>query len=234
MVQDLSQQAPGGRSVGPRQAVAGVMPPQLSEALVREVWPTVGHGQSAMANLGKRLIRTGLPTPTSATWWSAVANLGKRLIRTVFLAPLGWALLTVVRVQPAAANLGKRLIRTVFLAPLGWGLLAPLFLAKFAPVVCQRYTLTNRRLMVQRGWKPAPRDEVPLEQIDEVRLDPASYDAFYHSGTLEVVSGGKVALRLTGVPEPEGFRQAIVNAVHAWVPAKAKGPFLPASAPVKD
>jgi hypothetical protein len=179
MVQDLSQQARGKGPAGPRQAVAGLMPPQLGEALIREVWPTVVHA------------------------------------------------------QPAVAGLAKRLIRSVFLAPLGWLVQAPLFLKKFAPMICERYTLTNQRLMVQRGWKPAPHQQVPLEQIDDVRDDPAAYDPFYHCGTLEVISGDKVVLRLTGVPEPEGFRHAILNAVRAWVPGKAKGPFLPASAEVK-
>jgi hypothetical protein len=42
-----------------------------------------------------------------------------------------------------------------------------------------------------------------------------------------------VALKLAGVPEPEGFRHAVVNAVKAWVPGKATGPFIPASAPSK-
>ena len=57
-----------------------------------------------------------------------------------------------------------------------------------------------------------------------------SYDIFYRSGDLQVLSGGKEVLKLTGVPEPESFRHAIVNAVKAWVPEKANGPFIPASA----
>jgi hypothetical protein len=178
MVHDLSQQVepnPNSKPAGPRQAVAGLMPPELGEGMIREAFPTV------------------LDTP----------GLGK---------------------------LGQRLIRTVFLAPLGWLLLAPLFGKKLLPFVSKRYTLTNRRLMVRRGLKPTPREEVKLEEIDDVRLDPASHDTFFHSGTLEVISGGQVKMRLTGVPEPEGFRQAILNAVKAWVPGKAKGPFQPASA----
>ena len=55
-------------------------------------------------------------------------------------------------------------------------------------------------------------------------------EVVYLSGTLEVLSKGQVALTLPGVPEPEGFRHAVVNAVKAWVPGKATGPFQPASA----
>jgi hypothetical protein len=176
MVQDLSQQVEASASGqgGPRQAVAGLMPPQLGEARIREAFPAVQGGLAA---------------------------------------------------------LGQKLVRTVFLAPLGWALLAPLFALKFAPLVCRRYTLTNRRLMVQRGLKPTPVQEVKLAEIDDVRFDPASHDPFYHTGTLEVISGGKVVLTLPAVPEPEGFRHAILNAVLAWAPEKAKGvPFQAASA----
>jgi hypothetical protein len=178
MVHDLSQQVQpnaNSKTTGPRQAVAGLMPPELGEGMIREVFPTV------------------LDTP----------GLGK---------------------------LAQGLVRTVFLAPLGWMILAPLYFKKILPFLSKRYTLTNRRLMIRRGLKPKMRQEVKLEEIDDVRLDPASHDGFYHSGTLEVLSGGQVKMRLTGVPEPEGFRQAILNAVKAWVPGKAKGPFQPASA----
>jgi hypothetical protein len=182
MVHDLSQDigsAVNGQQT-PRQAVAGLMPPQLSEAMIREVWPTIMDG------------------------------------------------------SPAIAALGSKLIKTVFLAPLGWMLNGLLFGKKFMPFVCKRYTLTNRRLMVRRGLRPASVHEVALKDIDDVRLDANSYDAFYRSGNLDVVSGGNVVLKLTGVPEPESFRHAIINAVKAWGgPDKLKGPFLPASAPVK-
>jgi hypothetical protein len=182
MVQDLSQQLdvpPGANNeagAAPRQAVTGVMPPQLGEAMIREAWPTVLEAQSGVARLAHTLIKT------------------------------------------------------VVLAPLGWLLLLPLFGKRLLPFLSKRYTLTNRRLMVQRGLRPKPAQEIALADIDEVRLVPDSFDRFYLSGTLEVLSKGQVALTLPGVPEPEGFRHAVVNAVKAWVPAKATGPFQPASA----
>jgi hypothetical protein len=186
MVQDLSQQVDSKSAAGSnsqptvhRQAVAGLMPPELGEAMIREAFPAV-------------------------------------------VDRMGWL-----------ARAGKGLVRTVFAAPFGFALLAIPFLLKFAPFICKRYTLTNKRLMVRRGWKPKPRQEIPLADIDEVRYDPTSADSYFRSGTLEVLGKGEVRLRLTNVPEPEGFRQAVLNAVKAWVPEKAKGPFLPASAPVK-
>jgi hypothetical protein len=136
---------------------------------------------------------------------------------------------TVVGVNAGAALLAKKLMQTFVLAPLGFLVLGPIFALKFAPFVCKRYTLTNRRLMIQRGLKPAPAQEVALADIDEVRCDPNAVDPFYLSGTLEIVSNNHVVMTLPGVPEPEGFRQAVINAVKAWVPSKATGPFQAAS-----
>ncbi len=97
MVHDLSQDVAtaANNRAAPRQAVAGLMPPQLAEAMIREVWPTI------------RTISAG------------VAGLSAKLMQSVFLAPLGWMLNIL------------------------------LFGRKFAPFLCQRYTLTNRRLMIQ-------------------------------------------------------------------------------------
>lgn len=138
---------------------------------------------------------------------------------------------TMIGVVPGLAGLGRRLIQTYFLAPVGILLLAPGFLLKFGPFVCRRYTLTNRRLMIQQGWKPAVVKQVPLADIDDVRISTNGVDPFYVSGTLEIVSKEQVVMSLFGVPEPEGFRQAIMNAVYAWVPQKAdQQPFQAASA----
>ena len=137
---------------------------------------------------------------------------------------------TVLGIAPGLATLARKLVQSVVLLPVGLLLLAPLFAKKFGPFVCRRYTLTNRRLMVQVGLKPTMVLEVPLSAIDEVRIDAAGVDPYYVAGTLEVISKGQVVLTLPGTPEPEGFRQAILNAVTAWVPGKEAGPFQAASA----
>ena len=125
---------------------------------------------------------------------------------------------TVSGINAGLAALAKKLMQTYLLAPVGFLLLLPLFLLKFAPFLCRRYTLTNRRIMIQRGLKPTPTHQVALVDIDEVRFDPNEVDAFYVSGTLTIVSKGQVVLTLPGVPEPEGFRQTIVSARNAWTP----------------
>ena len=136
---------------------------------------------------------------------------------------------TVVGLSAGAAMLAKKLMQSLVLAPLGFLVLAPIFALKFAPFLCKRYTLTNRRLMIQRGIKPSSVQEIALIDIDEVRSNDAAVDPFYVSGTLEIVSNGQVVMTLPGVPEPEGFRHAILDSVKAWVPSKATGPFQSAS-----
>ena len=147
-----------------KQPVTGVTPPQLSEALIRETWPSV-----------------------AAT--------------------------------PGLSGLAATLMKSIFLAPLGWLLLAPLFAKKLSPFICRRYTLTNRRLMIRRGLKPMPVEEVALADVDEVRL--TNLNTFYRCGDLEVVSKGQAKLTLAAVPEPDSFRAAVINACSAWVPGKA-------------
>jgi hypothetical protein len=132
--------------------------------------------------------------------------------------------------KPAIANLGRTLTSTIVLAPLAWLLMASVYFGKLLPFVGRRYTLTNRRLMIRKGWKGAVAKEVVLAGIDDVRVELDANSDFFRAGNLHILSGGQVMLTLAGVPEPEGFRHAILNACNAWVPNRARGPFIAASA----
>jgi hypothetical protein len=126
-----------------------------------------------------------------------------------------------VQAYPAVAHLGRRLMLTIVLAPLSWLLMAPFYFLKILPFLATRYTLTNRRLMIMRGLRPVPSQEVPLADIDEVKIVTDGNSPFFRAANLEIVSGGKVVMTLRGVPGPEAYRQAILNACLAWVPGKA-------------
>ena len=145
------------------QAITGVVPPQVEEALIRDAWPSV----------------------------------------TLF---------------PGPAALGKQFMLTYFLAPLGWFLLLPFYFLKVMPPFGRRYRLTNRRLMVCKGPQATPSEQIELSRIDDVRLPEESYDRFYRAGTLEIISGGQVAMRLTACSFPDAFRIAILSACQAWAP----------------
>jgi len=137
-----------------------------------------------------------------------------------------------VAASPAIAGLGQALTRTIILAPLAWMIMAIAYFGKVLPFIARRYTLTNRRLMIRRGWKAKPTQEVPLADIDEVRVQTNVNSNFFRAGTIEIISNGQVRLIMPGVPEPDSFRQAILNACAAWVPGKSKAlfPFIAASA----
>jgi hypothetical protein len=137
-----------------------------------------------------------------------------------------------VAASPAIAGLGQALTRTIILAPLAWMIMAIAYFGKVLPILARRYTLTNRRLMIRRGWKAKVAQEIPLAEIDEVRLQKDINSNFFRAGTLEIVSNGQIKMILPGVPEPDSFKQAILNACAAWVPGRAKVlfPFVAASA----
>jgi Bacterial PH domain len=132
--------------------------------------------------------------------------------------------------SPGMASLGRVLTGTIVLAPLAWLIMALGYFGKILPFAARRYTLTNRRLMVRHGLKGKPGQQVNLADIDEVRVKTDANSDFFRAADLEIISNGQVALTLRGVPEPEGFRQAILNACNAWVPGRKRGPFIPASA----
>ena len=136
-----------------------------------------------------------------------------------------------VAASPAVAGLGKAMMRTILLAPLAWLMLAPFYFKKILPGLACRYTLTNRRLMIQKGWKRKPSHEIALAEIDDVRLKPDSYDHSIGLPLWRLSPKGQVVMSLPGVTSPESFRHAIINAYKAWVPGKADtGHFMPASA----
>jgi hypothetical protein len=131
---------------------------------------------------------------------------------------------------PAIASLGQKLTRTIVLAPLAWLIMSVVYFGKLLPFAASRYTLTNRRLMIRRGWKGTPSHEIPLAKIEDVRVVNDAHSDFFRAGNLEILEGGKVVLTLPGTPEAEAFRIAILNARNAWVPGKAKTmPFIAAS-----
>jgi hypothetical protein len=161
------------------QAVTGLTPPELDEAKIRDVWPSVAA-------------------------FPRIASLGRFLM-----------------------------LKTFVLAPLAWLIMALPYFSKILPLggLSRRYTLTNRRVMIQKGLKPAPAEQVALADVDDVKIVEDDNSQFFRSATLEIISRGTVALTLPGVPGAESFRHAILNARNAWVPGKAAdGTFIPASA----
>ena len=136
-----------------------------------------------------------------------------------------------VKRVPFVANLGKLLNNTIVLAPLGWLVMAGVYFSKVLPFVAVRYRLTDKRIMILRGWKGSISRQVPLAEIDDVQLDPASIDQFFRSADLKIMHGGNAVMTLVAVPDAESFRHAVLDARNAWAPGRVKMlPFIPASA----
>jgi uncharacterized membrane protein YdbT with pleckstrin-like domain len=132
--------------------------------------------------------------------------------------------------SPAIAAIGKMLTKTIILAPLAWLVMGGIYFLKVLPIFAIRYKLTDERIMIVRGWGAKVSQAVALSDIDDVQLDPATVDHFFRSADLKIISGGKVAMTLTAVPDAEAFRHAILDSRNAWAPGKAKKlPFISAA-----
>jgi hypothetical protein len=136
-----------------------------------------------------------------------------------------------VKRVPAIANLGKFLTNTIVLAPLGWLVMASVYFGKLLPFVGVRYRLTDKRVMILRGWKGSISQQVLLSEIDDVLLDADTIDSFFRSADLKITCGGKAVMTLVAVPDADSFRHMILDARNAWAPGRVKSlPFIPASA----
>jgi hypothetical protein len=136
---------------------------------------------------------------------------------------------TIARV-PMVAGLGKMLNNTIILAPLGWLVMGLFYFSKVLPIVGIRYQLTDKKVLIQRGWKGGISQAIALGDIDDVKVDPATIDQFFRSADLIITSGGRTEMTLTAVPDAEAFRHAILSARNAFAPGKVKKlPFISAS-----
>ena len=83
------------------------------------------------------------------------------------------------------------------------------------PYLCERYTLTNRRVIVCKGL--APRDEkwIELDEFDSCEIEILPGQAWLRSGDLVFHHGGIELLRLPGVVRPTVFKNVCVTAQRA-------------------
>jgi hypothetical protein len=155
--------------------------------------------------------------------YSGVASpqLGESNIRTVWPS---------VAAHPGAASLARACYRSIIFAPIGWLVLAPIYFKKLLAVMpglsglATRYRLTNRRLMICKGFQATPVQEVPLDRIKDVKLVTDANSDFFVAGTLEVLdANGQTVLTLPGVPEAESIQHMILQAAAAWGPVLKKG-----------
>ena len=77
---------------------------------------------------------------------------------------------------------------------------------KFAPWDCRRFRLTNRRVIIEKGFNAEAERSLPLEQFDAIDVNVLPGQEWYPCGELIFRNGRVETLRLSGVPRPETFR----------------------------
>lgn len=95
-----------------------------------------------------------------------------------------------------------------------------LFFMRVAPFIGQRYTLTNRRVVVYKGLLIQEERSVALDRFDKVEIHVLPGQAWYHAGDLIFRLGNTETFRLAGVSRPEAFRSQIIKAHMAYVGVK--------------
>ena len=87
-----------------------------------------------------------------------------------------------------------------------------LYFMRVAPYIGTRYTLTNRRVIVQKGLKAVDGKSVDLDRFDAIRVEVQAGQSWYHAGNLVFTLNDEETFRLEGVSRPESFRQACLKA----------------------
>jgi hypothetical protein len=129
-----------------------------------------------------------------------------------------------------------RLVGRLAGVQVGWGrfftlgkLLAlatlPISLAVFAwqlmPVVCRRYTLTNRRIIIRQGLRAIDGPWISLDDFERIQIEVLPGQEWLHAGDLIFRHGELEVLRLCGVARPETFRQVCLTAQTASASVRA-------------
>jgi hypothetical protein len=97
----------------------------------------------------------------------------------------------------------------------------PLALAAFAwnllPYVMRRYRLTNKRLVVHRGYTLSEERAIDLDAFDQMEIKRLPGQDWLRSGNLIFCRDGKEVFQLSGVGRPETFREVCLKARTAFV-----------------
>jgi hypothetical protein len=95
------------------------------------------------------------------------------------------------------------------------------FIWQLLPVVCRRYSLTSRRIVVQKGLNAVEGPAIALDEFDSIEVVIRSGQDWLHSGELVFQRGGREVFRLSGVSRPEVFRQVCLKAQKALLSFRA-------------
>lgn len=92
-----------------------------------------------------------------------------------------------------------------------------LYFYRILPFVGTRYTLTNRRIVVQRGLTAVDDRFVNLDRFDRIEVKVRPGQEWFNAGDLVFFQGSTGTFRLEGVSRPEVFRQVCLKSREAYV-----------------
>ena len=95
-----------------------------------------------------------------------------------------------------------------------------LYFWRLAPLVGMRYRLTNRRLIVERGWMSVEEKSVDLDRYDTIDVVVRPGQEWFKAGDLIFRLGSVETFRLEGVSRPEPFREVCMKAGRGYVGVK--------------
>ena len=145
---------------------------------------------------------------TVMTVWSSIAALpsGRFLGR---LYSIRWPDVYIFRL----GNVFALLSAILAVAPI-------LYFWRLLPRFGSRYTLTNRRVVIQTAVTAAERSSIGLENFDSLEIDVLPGQEWFVAGDLSFRNGGREVFRLKGVSRPEPFRQTCLKSRLAYVGVK--------------
>lgn len=81
----------------------------------------------------------------------------------------------------------------------------------------RRYTITTRRVLIEKGPRSRPAEHLALEDLAEVEVREQAGQGYYRAADLLLTKNGSTALVLLAVPSPQSFRHTILDARDAYV-----------------
>jgi len=95
-----------------------------------------------------------------------------------------------------------------------------LFFLSITPWSCLRYRLTNRRVVVERGFIAKVQKEVSLDNFDSIEVDIRPGQEWFPCANLVFYKGKIETFRIEGIPHHEGFRHSCLNAQRGFAGVK--------------
>ena len=96
-----------------------------------------------------------------------------------------------------------------------------LYFYKLLPKVGMRYSLTNRRVVVEQGIEGSEKSSVALDNFDDIKIEVQPGQQWFKAGDLIFLNGDREVFRLSGVSRPEAFRAQCLKAHMSYVGIKA-------------